>query len=183
MVFDFLRPIDDISVDDASHRKCKYIPTIAQFLVLGIRNVSHSISQPQYTVNEASQILYIEYELPFPPSPPRFNVLAKSGLGIGNIGVVLRSNLASNVHAQQALLTQYMRKQPVTASMEQVSFTTTEGTLHITRNRENRPEDEAKISTVHWHQSPRFAQSLEKRYLSKGASSMLRCRCPSVHST
>lgn len=52
-----------------------HIPTMAQFLVLGILKVSHSTFQPQCTLNDASQILYMEYELELElvASPPRLS--------------------------------------------------------------------------------------------------------------
>ena len=76
---------------------------IAQFLVLGILNVSISTSQPQYKLNEPSQIRYIEYELELLPSPPRSKVSAKLTSGIGYRGVEERSILASKAHEQQGM--------------------------------------------------------------------------------
>lgn len=79
------------------------IPIIAQFLVLGILNVSLSTSQPQCKLNEPSQIRYIEYELELLPSPPRFKLLAKWASGTGYGDVEERSNLASKAHEQHGI--------------------------------------------------------------------------------
>lgn len=49
----------------------------AQFLVLGIRSVSHSTRHPQCKLNVASHIRYLEYELALLPSPPRFRPSTK----------------------------------------------------------------------------------------------------------
>ena len=76
---------------------------IAQFLVLGILNVSLSTSQPQYRLKEPSQIRYIKYELAFLPSSPRSKVSPKLTSGIGYCGVEEHSNLASKAHEQQGI--------------------------------------------------------------------------------
>ena len=79
-------------------------PIIAQFLVLGILNVSLSTSQPQCRLKEPSQIRYIEYELELLPSPPRFKLSTKSsesGTGYGDVEE--RSNLASKAHEQHGI--------------------------------------------------------------------------------
>ena len=85
-------------------------PMRAQFLVLGILSTSHSTSQPQCTLKLASHTRYIEYELPLPPSPPRFSLSTNSPVeyvtpgGSGYGGILDRSYLASNDHAQQGML-------------------------------------------------------------------------------
>ena len=78
-------------------------PIIAQFLVLGILNVSLSTSQPQCKLNDPNQIRYFEYELELLPSPPRFRLSAKSSSGTGYGDVEERSYLASKVHAQHGI--------------------------------------------------------------------------------
>ena len=79
------------------------IPIIAQFLVLGILKVSVSTSHPQWALSEANHIRYIEYELVFVPSPPRFRLSTNSSLGISNPGVVVLSYRESNDHAQHGI--------------------------------------------------------------------------------
>jgi hypothetical protein len=78
-------------------------PIIAQFLVLGILNVSLSTSQPQCRLKEPSHIRYIEYELELLPSPPRFKLSTKSASGTGYGDVEERSNLASKAHEQHGI--------------------------------------------------------------------------------
>ena len=78
-------------------------PIIAQFLVLGILNVSLSTSQPQCKLKEASQIRYMEYELELLPSPPRFKLPTNSESGTGYGDVEERSNLESKAHEQQGI--------------------------------------------------------------------------------
>ena len=79
-------------------------PIMAQFLVLGIRSVSHSTSQPQCRLNDASHIRYLEYELSFFPNPPRFKLsMNDSSFGMGYVGAFERSYFASKPQAQQGI--------------------------------------------------------------------------------
>ena len=86
------------------------LPMRAQFLVLGILRTSHSITHPQYMLKLASHMRYIEYELLFPPSPPKFNLSTNSSAeystpgGNGYNDTPDRSYLASNDQAQHGIL-------------------------------------------------------------------------------
>lgn len=80
-------------------------PTSAQFRVLGILNDSDSIFQPQYKLNEASHMRYLEYALELLPSPPRYNDSAKSSGAEGrSYGLCFDlSYRESNVQAQHGI--------------------------------------------------------------------------------
>jgi hypothetical protein len=94
-----------ITFSEASPSSNRLLPIIAQFLVLGILNVSHSTFHPQYRLNPANQMRYIEYELLLLPSPPKFKESRNlsAGSGIGNLGVDDLSNLESKLHEQHGI--------------------------------------------------------------------------------
>ncbi len=80
--------------------KIKHSPTIAQFLVLGIRRTSTSTAHPQCMLSDASHTLYCAYELPMPCPPPRFSVsTSTSQSGTSRA----RSKRVSRPHAQHGI--------------------------------------------------------------------------------
>ena len=100
-----LLTVSDLETVSRTHHNWRLnAPIMAQFLVLGIRRVSHSTSQPQCRLNDASHIRDLEYELSFFPNPPRFKLsMNNSSSGMWYVGAFERSYFASKLQAQQGI--------------------------------------------------------------------------------